>query len=204
MKSFCILLAVYFFISIQSYSQTDKVVRYYADRYALDIPEEWKKPKLIEAITEILPKTFNEYIDSNKQFCVDCKADFAIMLMIDEPFFEPGKETYQFRAALVLFDSSGKELIELLLVSPQEIFNNKTTATILRSPQGLNYTDVTRQVIRDGSGNIINVTTLPYKPKALNNVPVFHHIRPSLIDVMIIAENKIYEIRKILQKVNTN
>jgi hypothetical protein len=120
MKRFNTLIAAILFCSFNLLSQPDTSIRYFPDRYKLDIPEEWKKPKMIEAISEILPQTFGDYIDSNKQFCLDCGAGLTIMLLIERPTFDGDHETFQFTAALGLFDTTGKELIELLLVSQRK------------------------------------------------------------------------------------
>jgi hypothetical protein len=216
MKRFRILLTLFFFISIQSYSQTDTVARYYADRYVLDLPEEWKKPKLIEAITEILPQTFDEYIDSNRQFCMDCNAPLIVVLLITPAKQVKGEETYQFSAALGLFDTSGKELIELSLISPTE--KHKIKVTLNYKNQTSNNSgayennrvrtdyNVTRNIVTGPSGRIVgSVRTVsqqpntPVAPRITNNIPVAGKKSPSIYDLMLIAEARVYEIREILE-----
>lgn len=217
MKSFHILPVLYFFISIQSYSQTDTVARYYADRYVLDLPEEWKKPKLIEAITEILPQTFNEYIDSNMQFCMDCNAPLIVLLIITPAKQVKGEETYQFSAALGMFDTSGKELIELSLISPTEKHKIKVTLNYKNQPSN-NYGaydnnrvradyNVTRNIVTGPNGRVVGsvrtVSQRPYTPVApriTNNIPVAGKKSPSIFDLMLIAEGRVYEIKKILEE----
>jgi len=158
---------------------------------------------MIGAISEILPQTFNDYIDSNKQFCLDCKAGLTVMLVIDRPYFHPGSEIFQFRATLGLFDSTGKELIELLLVSQEEKHDVKTIATYKPQPSLLNYiygnNNVMTEVIRGPDGRIINVVRVPLSPPPMtNNIPVYNKKAVSALDLMNIAESRIYQIKDIL------
>jgi hypothetical protein len=216
MKSFHILPVLCFFISIQSYSQTDTAARYYAGRYLLDIPKEWEKAKLLDAITEILPQTFDEYIDSSKKFCLDCKTDLIVSLMIQPAVKVKGKEMYQFSAALGLFDTSGKELMELSLISPEEKHQIKVRLEYKNAPS-YNYNsyndnrtpsnnNVTRTFITGPRGNIVgSVRTAQPRtytvnpPRIVNNIPTSRELSPSILDLMFIAEKRIYEIQEILE-----
>ena len=197
-----LLTAAFLFYSISIYAQPDTSVRNFPDRYKLDLPQEWNKAKLIEAIAEILPKTFNEYIDSTKQFCMDCRAGLTVMLVIDKPLIKPTETSYHFRAALGLFDSTGKGLIELLLVSPSEVHPIKVRADYMKEPLPLTSNDVIRNVTTDRDGNIVRVVNIPLSPPPIiNNIPEYRRIYPSLNDLMNIAEQRLYEIRKIVSKI---
>ena len=199
MKKINLLTAVFLFYSISLYTQPDTSVRNFPDRYKLDLPQEWNKTKLIEAIVEILPKTFGEYIDSNKQFCMDCKAGLTVMLVIDRPLIKPAEASYRFRAALGLFDSTGKELIELLLVSPQEMHQIKVNANYTKEPLPLTSNDVIQNVIKDRDGDIVNVVKIPlFPPPMINNIPEYRSMYPSLNDLINIAEQRLYDIRKVV------
>jgi hypothetical protein len=184
------------------FAQADTSVRYFPDRYKLDIPEEWKKPKMIDAISEILPQTFDDYIDSNKQFCLDCNAGLTVMLVIDKPYFNPDGETFQFRAALGLFDTTGKELIELLLVSQEEKQDIRVRAVYKSQPPVYSYRDVITDVIRGPDGRIISVVRIPLKPPPINNnIPDYRKEGATTYDLMNIAESRVYQIKDILSNI---
>jgi hypothetical protein len=201
----CLSFFLLLYSSISVFAQPDTSGRYFPDRYKLDIPEEWKKPKMIEAISEILPQTFDDYIDSNKQFCLDCKAGLTVMLVIDRPYFNPDKETFQFRAALGLFDTTGKEVIELLLVSPEEKHDVKTIATYKPQPSLPNFIygkNVITEVIRGPDGRVINVVRIPLSPPPItDNIPVYNKKAVTAFDLMNIAESRVYQTKDILANI---
>src|SRR5215471_5163382 len=61
--------------------------RKFPERYQLDLPMEWiNTPKLVRAITEILPKTLEVLKD--KEFCTDCEAGYSVKLVIDMPYIK--------------------------------------------------------------------------------------------------------------------
>jgi hypothetical protein len=191
-----------FFLSFQLFAQPDTSVRYFPDRYKLDIPEEWKKPKIINAITEILPKTIGDYIDSNKQFCTECRAGLTVTLLIELPVFNSKGDTYQFRASLALFDSTGKELIELSLVSLEEVHKVKVIPTYTKEPSRFNNGDYITNVSRDRDGKIVNIVKIPLSPPPINNgVPAYNKDITTLYDLMKTAESKLYQIEDILLKI---
>lgn len=186
--------------SIGLFAQPDTFCRYFPNRYKLDIPEEWKKPKMIKALNEILPQTFDDYIDSNKQFCLDCKADFTVMLVIGNPYFNHNGQTFQFRAALGLFDTTGKKLMELLLVSQEEKHVIKLRAEYNNNQYPLDdRQNVYTEVIRDTNIGIINVVQTPVKPLPRGNSgPVYKKEITSTYDLMNIAESRVYQIKHVL------
>jgi len=155
---------------------------------------------MIKAINEILPQAFNDYIDSNKQFCLDCKADFIVMLVIGNPYFNRNGHTFQFRAALGLFDTTGKKLMELLLVSQEEKHIIKLRAEYNNNQYPVHdRQNVYTEVIRDTNVGIINVVQTPVKPLPISNSgPVYKKEVTSAYDLMNIAESRVYQIKHVL------
>jgi hypothetical protein len=74
-----LLLALFFFL--QGIGQNNDKTINHPDRYRLDLPKEWNRHRLIEAVTDILPQTIDELKD--REFCTDGKAAYFIRLAID-------------------------------------------------------------------------------------------------------------------------
>jgi hypothetical protein len=194
--SLTILLCI---VTLLVFAQPDTALRYFSDRYKLDIPEEWKKKKMIDAITEILPQTFSEYIDEEKQFCIDCKAGLTVMLVIDKPVFDEKKNTYQFRASLALFDTTGKGLIELMLVDTNEVFQSRVKISYPLLPPSAYNNQGMGQQIPGPNGTVAAVVKIP-APPIINNVPNFGNEGAPIMKLVGIAEDRIYKVRDILEE----
>ena len=109
------------------------------------------RPKIIKAITDILPQTIDEL--KNLDFCTSGKAAYYIRLAIDSIVVSNEQTTlpveigsiphytfsftYSFHAALVVFDSLGKSITMLQLVSGDEAMNY--TKQFSLSPQNIVY-----------------------------------------------------------------
>jgi hypothetical protein len=170
----------------------------------LDLPEEWRKPKIYKVITEILPQTLQELKD--KEFCTDCTAGFTVMLVIDSQNivsrnnFSNGYSNqnrtlnytreviYSFRASLGLFDSSLNMISEVLLVQTDEQHALRSSWQQTGSSQPV-------QQIRSRRGRVTEVS-IP----AMINMPINNDTWPTLIDMVNISEQKLYHVRDVLRK----
>ena len=218
MRKISITLAAVLLVSF-SYSQENGYVRKFPNRYKLDLPAEWNKPKLMLAITEILPKTLDEL--KGKEFCTDCEAGYSIKILINVPYIKSrnniskgiGNTTfvsstsasnyagnynmyfsmevvYQFRAALGLFDSTGKNIVDLVLVLPDEEHIKQKDTTMSSG-------SITTQEVRDITGRIVSRANIP----SVNPPPVTNTLSPSLYELLAIAEQRVYSIRDILKDI---
>jgi len=179
--------------------------RKFPERFQLDLPTEWiNTPKLMRAITEILPKTLEVLKD--KDFCTDCEAGYSLRLVIDMPFIKSRNNiskgiehslrhysmeiVYQFRAALELYDSSGNNVIDLVLVMPEE-------EHIKRKDTAISTFDYSRPLtIKDANGGTVNRVWIP----SINPAPINNNLFPDLNELMVIAEQRVYSIRDILKR----
>lgn len=192
-----------------AYSQSSNYSRKFPNRYELDLPNEWiTTPKLINAITNILPKTLEVLKD--KEFCTDCEAGYSVKLVVDLPVIKSrnniskgvdgrGKRyslevVYQYRAALELYDSTGQNIIDLVLVMPEEEHIKKKD-TIMYA---MEYDRPTE--IKDINGRRISSVWIPsFNP---NTLPINNTVSPSLYELMAIAEQRVYAIKDILKKLD--
>ena len=55
----------------------------YPERYQLSLPDGWKRPKLLESLTTVLPLAVSELKD--KMFCISCTAGYTVKLSIGSP-----------------------------------------------------------------------------------------------------------------------
>jgi hypothetical protein len=211
MRKITLIVASIVLLGSLSYSQNSNYVRKFPDRYELDLPKEWDKPKLIMAITEILPKTLDVLKD--KDFCTGCKAGYSIKLTIDPPYIKSRNNiskgienstssprnynshysmevVYQFRAALELYDSAGKNIIDLVLVLPEEEHIKKKDTSMYN----LDYSRP--QTIKDMYGGTVATVQIP----AVNSIPITNTLYPSLYEQLAIAEQRVYAIQNILKK----
>ena len=206
MKKLLILsVAFSLYSGVLIFSQDKRFERKFPDRYKLDLPLEWNKPKLIKAITDILPKTLEEIKD--KDICSDCEAGYTVMLVVDSPliknrnniskgfsgnekYFYTAQVIFQFRATLGLFDSTGKEVTELVLVSQEEEHVKREDFSV--------STSFTPQIIYDKYGKILQKIYIPSPPV----IPISNRIPVSLFDLINIAEQRVYQVRDILAKLN--
>ena len=175
----------------------------FPDRYKLDLPGEWLKPKIIKTVTEILAQAIEELKD--KDFCTDCEGAYTVQLLVDSPFIKSRNNTgngysgniayytmeiiYQFRATLGLFDSSGNLLTELVLIAPEEEHAK-------RSNRQMTQTSYSRQIIKDREGKITQIL-IPMN----RSIPVSNTLYPSVDDLSAIIEQRLYQLRDILKKI---
>src|ERR1700741_2237990 len=75
-----LLLALHF--SVFSFCQSkDSFAVNRPDRYRLDLPKQWDRNKLVEAMTDVLSQTIDELKD--REFCTECRAGYTVRLTID-------------------------------------------------------------------------------------------------------------------------
>lgn len=188
---------------------------YHPDSYHLLIPKGWLKPRLVSAITDILPQTLEQL--KNKDFCTDCTADYTVMLILDSISFRSGdnittlinpiidsfpdiaKGIISFYAAFRLFDSSGKAVIDLQLVNTEEDISASQPyeMRMQKIPPAAPY-DV--ELIRTMRGTVAYLRNT----SLYNNLPatpVYRKVPDSnYISFMGICEKRIYQIRRILRR----
>jgi hypothetical protein len=188
-------LALFFFL--RGTGQNNNITINHPDRYRLELPKEWNRHKLIDAITDILPQTIDEL--KNREFCTEGKAAYYVRL------FEIGSIphytfsfNYSFYAALMITDSLGKPVSMLQLISAEEIMNYSKQFSL--RPQNIVYR---YQNIYDTRGRVIG-RRLVEEARAVNNyvpkISAFSVLTESFL--LNICEQKIFEIRKLLKKLN--
>ncbi len=199
-KLLIISLLVWF--SLTGFSQ--QLAIRFSDRYKLDLPRTWMKPKIIKAVTEVLPLVLEELKD--KDFCTDCKGTYTVQLLVDSPYIKSRNNIsngyssnnvlhytmeiiYQFRSTLGLFDTSGNLLTELVLVAPEEEHAK-------RSAIQMNQMTYSRQMITDREGRVTQIMVPIY-----HSAPVTNKLYPSLEDLTAITEQRLYQVRDILKKI---
>jgi hypothetical protein len=207
-----LMLALLFFL--QGIGQNNNNPINHPDRYRLDLPKEWNRHKIIEAITDILPQTVDELKD--REFCTDGKAAYYVRLYMDSlsvndvqttPPVEIGSIPhytfsfdYSFYAALMITDSLGKPVSMLQLISAEEIMNYSKQFSL--RPQNVVYRYIT---MYDPRGRAVGRRLVEDAPAVNNYVP---KISPFSIltenFLLTICEQKIFEIRKLLKKLNEN
>ncbi len=203
-------LALLFFL--QGIGQKNDNLFNHPDRYRLDLPKEWNRHKLIEAITDILPQTIDELKD--RDFCTEGKAAYFIRLAIDSIEVTNEQTTgpveigsiphytfsfdYSFHAALIVFDSAGKSVSMLQLVSGEETMNYSKQFSL--RPQNIVYR---YQTIYDTRGRPLGRRLVEEAPAVNNYIPKISANSVLTGNFLLnICEQKIYEIRKLLKKVN--
>lgn len=207
------ITAVILFFHLAAGAQ-GRFAKRFPDRYQLDLPAEWNRPKLLGAINQILPKAIEELKD--KDFCTECRGAYTVRLILDSPrvasrsninkgyagsrsFMEAGRllqgaanqvtmqVTYRFRAALGIYDSSGQRVTQLLLV-PYSDEQVKTKDTAMG---GFYYTTET---IRDREGRETKLL-LPH----FEDIPLSNNLQPDRDDLLRITEQRIYFIRDLIK-----
>jgi hypothetical protein len=204
------MLALVFFLPAIG-QKNDSLINH-PDRYRLDLPKAWNRHKLIEAITEILPQTIDELKD--REFCTEGKAAYYVRITMDSlsvndmqtsPPVEIGSIphytfsfNYSFHAALMITDSLGIPVSTLRLISGEEIMNYSKQFSL--NPQNVIYK---YQTIYDQRGRPMG-RRLVEEAGAVNNfVPKISPFSILTEDFLLsICEQKIYEIRKLLKKIN--
>jgi hypothetical protein len=179
-----LLLLCSLFTGIVSFSQ-DLKLSYHPDSYRINLPPGLMKKPVINAISEIVPKTVTEL--SNRQFCTDGKADYYMLLAIDS--FRNDQYYYHFDAVLRVFDSTGTHVVDIRLVSLDETFKYKADDLVAHEYPKIEYENV-----YDRFGKLIakkaNPTNLT-QPSTTNY---------NEVDIIGICEAKIYRINKLLEK----
>jgi hypothetical protein len=206
------MLALLFFL--QAIGQKNDTLINHPDRYRLDLPKVWNRHKLIEAITEILPQTIDELKD--REFCTEGKAAYYVRISMDSlsvtdiqtsPPVEIGSIphytfsfNYSFHAALTITDSLGMPVSTLRLISGEEMMNYSKQFSL--NPQNVIYRN---QTIYDQRGRPIGRRQVEEAGAVNNFVPKISPFSVLTEDFLLnICEQKIYEIRRLLKKINSN
>lgn len=202
-----------FLFFLQSFGQNNNKPIDHSDRYRLDLPKEWNRPKMIEAITDILPQTIDELKD--RDFCTEGKAAYYVRLLIDSLSVNNAQTTppveigsiphysfsfnYSFYAALLVTDSFGKRISALQLNPTDQTMSYFKQFSLPR--QNVVYRYVT---IYDQRGRAIG-QRLVEEAGAVNTfvpkIDPYSVLTESFL--LSICEKKIYEIRKFLKKINS-
>ena len=203
-KQIFTLAIVLFLCNGTIFSQYTHYSRSFPDRYKLDLPQEWNRPKLIQVITDILPQTIDEL--KGKDFCTDCDAGYTVMLVVDTPYIVSrnniskgfsgkykylytAQVIYRYRATLGVFDSTGRSVIELVLVSQSEEHAKRKDTSVSVSAD--------MEFVRGPNGQVVftkfNQTETPV-------VPPSNNLFPTLYELINTAEQRVYQIRDILAK----
>jgi hypothetical protein len=202
--------AIFFLIPVFAQNHNSPVQ--HPDRYRLELPKEWMRPKLIKAITDILPQTIDELKDLD--FCTDGKAAYFIRLAFDSLVVQNEQTTppveigsiphytfsfsYSFHAALVVFDSLRKPVSMLQIISKEETMDYSKQFSL--SPQNVVYR---YQNVYDQRGRVIGRRLVEEAPAVNNYVPKISAYSVLTQDFLYgICEDKIYQIRKLLKKIN--
>lgn len=177
-----------FFAFISIYPQkTISQVRH-MDRYRINFPEEWKKPKIIRAVTFILSSTVDELKD--RDFCTEGQALYYVFLYIDSITFK--ENAYSFYASFRTFDSTGRAIVDLRLVSGSEIFDKTKDISFGEDPT-ISYSQL---------GPNVDITTFNND----NTFILYKMIIDSSRDlrIMEICKKRIFQLKKRLQKLSEN
>jgi hypothetical protein len=206
------MLALLFFL--QGIGQNNDSLMQHPGRYRLDLPKELMRPKIIEAITDILPQTIDEL--KNREFCTSGKATYYVRLFIDSLVVNNQQTSlpveigsiphytfsfnYSFYAALIVSDSLKKPVSMLQLVSGEETMNYSNQFSL--RPQNVVYRYIT---MYDPRGRAVGRRLVEEAPAVNNYVPkisAFSVLNETFL--LNICEQKIFEIRKLLKKINSN
>jgi hypothetical protein len=195
-KIICLILAILLLVCPAS-SQEKNVPDNYPDRYRLRLPEEWMKPKIIRAVTEILPQTIDEL--KNRGFCTNGKAAYYVFLIVDS--LSVNHTGYSFHAALRTYDSLGKIIADLKLISPEEIFDSKQPVSTTGTTNFYSQPEYAYSPAPDSYGNYQRIPITNAPPPVWND----NFINYSSVDLNIlgICKSKIFEIRRLLKKINS-
>jgi hypothetical protein len=205
-----LMLALLFFL--QGIGQKNVTGLNHPDRYRLDLPKQWNRHKLIEAITDILPQTIDELKD--RGFCTEGKAAYYVRLFIDSLVVDNQQTSlpveigsiphytfsfnYSFYAALIVTDSLEKPVSMLQLVSGEETMTYSNQFSL--RPQNVVYRYIT---MYDPRGRAIGRRLVEEAPAVNNFVPKISAFsvlnEPFLLNI---CEKKIFEIRRMLKKIN--
>ncbi len=210
-RIFLLSLALQFsFISFCQHKDSFAVIR--PDRYRLDLPKQWDRNKLIEAITEVLSQTIDEL--KNREFCTDCLGGYTVRVAMDSITVSNSQTSapteiastyrytcsfdYSFYASLQISDSTGKPFTKLRLFATDEILNYSQQFSV--RPQNATYR---MQNVTDSRGRVVARRRVQEAPAVMTTTP---QISPfSILTESFLLDNcekRIHEIRKILKKIN--
>ena len=204
-----LMLALLFFF--QGIGQNNDKSINHPDRYRLELPKNWNRHKLIEAITDILPQTIDEL--KGRDFCTEGKAAYYVRLFMDSLSVNDVQTTqpveigsiphytfsfdYSFYAALIITDSLENPVSMLQLVSGEETMNYSKQFSL--RPQNIVYR---YQTIYDSRGRPMGRRVVQEAGAINNYVPKISPLSILTEDFLLaICEQKIFEIRKMLKKI---
>ncbi len=207
-----LMLALLFFL--QGNGQKNNSPINHPDRYRLDLPKQWNRHKLIEAITDILPQTIDELKD--RGFCTEGKAAYYVRLIIDSLSVSNQQTSlpveigsiphytfsfnYSFKAALFISDSLNKLVSMLRLVDSDEI--STYTKQFTTAPQNVIYR---YENIYNNMGRVVGRRIVEEARAVNTSVPrsnAFSIVTQNFL--LNICEQKIFEIRRMLKKINSD
>jgi len=209
----------FFFLLIQNtvsvYAQSNQDFKpYHPDRYTFELPKIWERNKMIAAVTDVISQTIDELKD--KDFCTDCNAGYTVRITIDSisisnvqtsqpieignlPHYTYSFD-YSFYAALLIVDSAGKPVTSLRLIGPDEVMTYLTQFTL--PAQNATYR---AQYVYDNRGR-------PIGRRWVQEAGPFNIAQPRINASSIVTENfllnicekKIFEIRRLLRRLNSD
>lgn len=101
------------FMSQPLYAQNEK-------KYRLEVPEQWQKKSILDAIEEDIAYTVPKLRDSKS--CQDCNTAYTVKYQTTASEFgttKDGKKLFVFKGSLVVYDSTGKGINRVVLVNPE-------------------------------------------------------------------------------------
>jgi len=205
MKRLTILLTATLMTSPSVHSQDSVFIKNHSGRYRLDLPAELKTPKLMRAITDILPKTMLELKDHD--LCSSCKAEYIVKFIIDSMSTDASTipASYRFKATLRVFDSSGSPVSQLLIISPQETFETSSTPPLKNKSQK-EYTIETMNMYDESGTILVGSIPVTMATPAFDNFDFIQNSNRypliSRTDLVNICKKKILEIKRMLEKLS--
>jgi|GEM_PF-4346192 len=124
-----LLFATFSLLNLSCAGPSDATQGYFPKKFTVELPKGWSsKPRLIKAMTELLPEVFKELKDL--EYCRDCKAGYTIKLEITDPkiglsaLSVNGTEVkmYNFTSKFILFNNKNEGLVYLDLVTTEDAF----------------------------------------------------------------------------------
>jgi hypothetical protein len=207
------IVSVLFLISCSSSKQTLK--GYYPERYTVELPKGWSsKPKLVKAITEILPVTMAELKD--REFCLNCSTGYKVKIEMTEPntdqiqlresekteAIDLSVRLFSFEAAFVLYNKENKPIVLMKIVDPEDAYMLKGT-----SPKGVSGASnfIAPGLTFAGANNkSLDIDYRSYSEKSYSYRPSSKSSRngPDEKDLLIVTEQKILEIHKLIENID--
>jgi len=161
--------------------------------------KELMKPKIISAIVDILPETILELKAS--RVSTSSKVNYSVRFLIDSFVVHPNTTpiSYQFKAVLRVYDSIGDPVSQLLVVSPDSIFESNSSKKLINTR---NYYSIVYDEY-DASGRyVINTRpdVTPFFSGSFNLPNAFDYSLIPDVDMIKICKRKILEIRKMVKQ----